>query len=111
MPVPEKLLQLGDAVDVISAAAGSREHDVVVAKAFRITVTMESIGHRISPQALLLGFSSISHAPDRARGVIAYQQGTIRRDGYPDGATPDTVVIDHEASEEILVLTARMAVW
>ena len=53
----EKLFQLGHAIDVILAAAGSREDDVVVAEAFGIAVTMESIGHRIS-LGISLGCSS-----------------------------------------------------
>ena len=47
----EKTLQLGHAALVVPAAAGDGEDDIVVAKTFRVAVTMKCVGH-----ALILPF-------------------------------------------------------
>src|ERR1700737_4459641 len=54
----EKLFQLGHTVQVILAVAGTGEHDIVVVKTFRIAVTMECVGHRISPAGRSFTFSA-----------------------------------------------------
>src|SRR5579864_5904222 len=59
---------------------------------------------------LLCGFltagTGIAHAPDRVRAVITDKQGAILSEGDANMLAPDVSVVEHEAGQEIFVLTA-----
>src|ERR1700729_815333 len=54
-------------------------------------------------------FPSVCDAPDGIRSVVRHQQRSVGRHGHSHRPPPNFAVVEHKASQEILIVAAGMA--